>query len=80
MWLRSYLGWWLTSYSQCTYDPPQSEIEIMAVSCGDVSAGVWIMEPAMNRKLPVLVAWFVDRGMDVSQLAPLLSRYPKEQR
>lgn len=36
--------------------PPRSEIEKMAASRGDVSGGVCIMEPVMNRKLPMLMA------------------------
>ena len=41
---------------QSVHIPPQSEIEVMAAGCGDVSSGVWIVEPTTNGKLPVLVA------------------------
>ncbi|KAL5460388.1 hypothetical protein EMCRGX_G033834 [Ephydatia muelleri] len=41
---------------QSVHIPPWSEIEVMAAGCGDVSSGVWIVEPTTNGKLPVLVA------------------------
>ena len=41
---------------QSVHIPPRSEIEVMAAGCGDVSSGVWIVEPTTNGKLPVLVA------------------------
>ena len=33
---------------QSVHIPPWSEIEVMAAGCGDVSSGVWIVEPATN--------------------------------
>ena len=40
---------------QSVHIPPRREIEVMAAGCGDVSSGVWIVEPVTQKLIRVKI-------------------------